>query len=703
MVSLSKRLSIIGAFALHVAGTALLADTVVKTDKDESVLSMISIMDIRSDGLKPETVEAGTFAGSSIMETPSTVNVITRDALDLQGATGTYDALRNTAGVTRQQNAGDTWDQLVIRGIEVQNRTNYRLNGTLPLMNFSQVSLENKERIEVLKGASALYYGFTSPSGIINYVTKRPTNESMASVGMMVDSYGTVVGSTDVSERFGDEKSVGVRLNAAGGTLGSYVDGVDHGNRDFVSLALDWRVNDRWVIKADVEHDHRKVNEQVGVALPSAQSGVIVLPHTVDPKKLVAPESTAFETDTTNVLVRSDYLLSDSWSLGLEAGRAKTERERNLAILTLSSVSTGAGNVRVTSQKYDYTSDMFKAELYGALQTLGMEHNVILGSSYTQKDQNPLYSLRTGNIAQNLYTPRSIRATSFSATTSTPYSTDELGLYALDRIKLNSEWQVIGGVRRSDYQSEQSNVRYDAIETTPMVALIYKPWENLSFYTSFAKGLEEGEAAPTGTLNESERLAPGVSTQYEAGVHWLTPMGTLLSAAIFDITSPGYYTNALNTYVADGHKHYSGVELSAQGNVTQQLSWQASTQWIDPKFEDMQGTSSTLNGKLPENASRRTHSLFLNYAIESIAGLSVNGGAYYTGRRPMNDLNQAWLDGITLFSVGGRYETKLYGKKNVWQLNVDNVADKEYWAGGGNRLSAGAPRTVKLNYKLELY
>lgn len=88
----------------------------------------------------------------------------------------------------------------------------------------------------------------------------------------------------------------------------------------------------------------------------------------------------------------------------------------------------------------------------------------------------------------------------------------ELGLYALDRIKLNSEWQVIGGVRRSDYQSEQSNVRYDAIETTPMVALIYKPWENLSFYTSFAKGLEEGEAAPTGTLNESERLAPGVST-----------------------------------------------------------------------------------------------------------------------------------------------------------------------------------------------
>jgi iron complex outermembrane receptor protein len=37
----------------------------------------------------------------------------------------------------------------VIRGIAVQNRTNYRLNGSVPM--------ENKERAEALKGASALY------------------------------------------------------------------------------------------------------------------------------------------------------------------------------------------------------------------------------------------------------------------------------------------------------------------------------------------------------------------------------------------------------------------------------------------------------------------------------------------------------------------------------------------------------------------
>ena len=114
-----------------------------------------------SQGLAPQTVEAGTFRGASIMEVPSTVNVITREALEQQAVEGLYEAVRNTAGVTRQQNAGDTYDQIVIRGMEVQNRTNYRLNGTMPIMNFSQVPMEDKERVEVLKDASALYYGFS--------------------------------------------------------------------------------------------------------------------------------------------------------------------------------------------------------------------------------------------------------------------------------------------------------------------------------------------------------------------------------------------------------------------------------------------------------------------------------------------------------------------------------------------------------------
>ena len=707
----NKKHALISVFLSLIAANALAESTKTITGVEQnetSVLSTVLIEDIRANGLRPETVEAGTFRGTNIMDVPSTVNVITKEALELQAVTSTYDAVRNTAGVTKQQNGGETWDQLVIRGIEVQNRTNYRLNGSLPLMNFSQVPLEDKERVEVLKGASALYYGFTSPAGIINYVTKRPTNESLAVVGLMMDNYGSAVASTDVSERFGEEKQVGVRVNAAGGTLGSYLDDVANGNRSFVSMALDWQVNDRLNIKADVEHDRRKVTEQAGIALPKAVNGVITLPHTVDPNTLIGPDSTKFKTETNNVLLRSDYVLSDNWSLGLEAGRAKTERERNLATFTFSNpqattLNTGAGTIKVNHQEYEYTSDLLRAELYGVVNTGDVQHDITFGTSYTEKNQEPISNASSSTIAQNLYTPHAITPTVFTKTNGVSYTTKDTGFYTTDRVTLDPQWQVIGGVRHSKYESNQDVIRYEASETTPMVALVYKPIESVSLYASYAEGLEEGEAAPTGTENEAERLNPGISKQYELGAHWLLPNGTLVSTAVFDIQSPGYYTNTANYYVAGGHKRYSGVELSAQGKLTDQLSWQASTQWLDPRFEDMDGDATDLNGKLPENAARRTSSLFLNYDLDSVPGLSVNGGAYYTGRRPVNDLNQAWLDDVTIFSVGGRYVTKLYGKRNIWQITIDNVANTEYWAAGGTRLASGAPRTIRLNYKLELY
>ena len=185
--------------------------------------------------------------------------------------------------------------------MEVQNRTNYRLNGSMPIMNFSQVPMENKARVEVLKGASALYYGFTAPSGIVNYVTKRAGLHPVTSVGLRFDSNGTALVSADLGRRFGDEDQYALRLNAAGGRLGSYLDGVDAGNRSFVSAAFDWRVTSRLMLQADFEYDHRCVVEQAAVTLPTAVNGVITLPRAVDPKKLVGPDWSTFRADTTNL------------------------------------------------------------------------------------------------------------------------------------------------------------------------------------------------------------------------------------------------------------------------------------------------------------------------------------------------------------------------------------------------------------------
>ncbi|SFM69287.1 TonB-dependent siderophore receptor [Rugamonas rubra] len=674
---------------------------------DDAILKTVQVTAARAQGFSPNSVAAGSFRGADVMDVPSTVNVITREVLELQAAAGLYDAVRNTAGVTRQQNGGDTWDQLVIRGIAVENRTNYRLNGSVPIMNFSQVPMENKERVEVLKGASALYYGFTSPAGVVNFVSKRAGATPLTSAGVTLDDRGTAVANIDVGRRFGARQEFGVRLNAAGGALGTVLDRVDDGKRGFASAALDWRVNNRLLLKADLEYDHRKLTEQAGIALPAAVNGVIPLPHAVDPSKLVGPDIAKFDATSKSVALRADYALAEGWALTVEGGHAEVARERNLAIFRFTNpaaVASGAGRIAGNSQHLAVGSDMLRAELFGTAATGAIKHEITVGLSRTDKTQDPIYQRNYAVASQNLYRPSPIATITYSPPPTTPTTpaleTRDTGLYALDRVEFSPQWQFIGGARRASYRSDQGANHYTADQTTPMAALIYKPLADLSFYASAAQGLEEGEPAPAGTVNQNERMAPGVSKQRELGMRWRAAGGMLLSAALFDINRPGYYTNAANRFVADGEQRYRGVELASQGQLSPRLAWQASAQLLRPEFREI---NDSYNGKLPENAAKQTASAFLSYSLDDhVPGLSLNAGSYHTGRRPVNDLNQAWLGGATLFAIGGRHISQTMGKRTTWQVNMENLGDKQYWAGSGGRLAAGAPRTVKLSVKVEL-
>ncbi|HEX7741830.1 MAG TPA: Plug domain-containing protein, partial [Sphingobium sp.] len=116
---------------------------------------------------KTEVVQVGAFRNQSIMDTPATIAVIPRSLLDAQGSIGLEDALRNTPGITQQSTSPTTSGNFASRGVLMNSRTNYRLNGALQINSLSTVPIENKQRIELLKGVSALYYGLATPSGIV--------------------------------------------------------------------------------------------------------------------------------------------------------------------------------------------------------------------------------------------------------------------------------------------------------------------------------------------------------------------------------------------------------------------------------------------------------------------------------------------------------------------------------------------------------
>ena len=295
-------------------------------------------------GFAASTAQVGAFRGMALRDIPATVNVVTREALDAQQDTSLYDALRNTAGVTRQQLSGETFDNLAIRGVTLENRTNFRFNGSMPMAALTAIPLEDKERVEVLKGVSALYYGYTTPGGVVNLVTKRAGNTPVMTLGMQFDSNGSVVGTLDVGRRFGEDNQYGLRFNAAGGSLQSPTSGID-GTRQLAAVAFDWKVNSRLSLKADVEYSRKVITEQSVVTLPAAKNGVITLPAMPDPAKRIAPGWADFDGNNTNALLRADYALADAWLLTVEGGMSETARTRAFSEFRLTNTLTGAGTL----------------------------------------------------------------------------------------------------------------------------------------------------------------------------------------------------------------------------------------------------------------------------------------------------------------------------------------------------------------------
>lgn len=658
----------------------------------------ISVSADPEKGFRAKYGQVGSFRDQDLLDIPLTINVIPRAVLDSQGAQGLYDAIRNTAGVTRAQLSGSVYDNLAIRGIITDNRTNYRLNGSLPVNNLIDLAIENKDRIEVLKGSSALYYGFTNPSGIVNMVTKRAQDQPTRMVAVAANEHGELTGHVDVGQRFGASREFGARVNVAGGRLRNAIDGFE-GDRTLGSVALDWRATRDLTVKFDYEAIDKSAVEQASIQVPAAVAGVITLPRLPDPTKLISGTWASYDAEAGNWLARGDYSINENWSVIAEYGRAQTDRDRWFSQLQGYNPSTGEGTLMVQrTVGQEFINKNARVEIAGRVDTGRIEHELTLGYMRNDRSQNGI-GAQVFRLPQNLYNPVTIAEPVLTqALTGNPLTITDKGLYLFDRIRLTPQWQVILGARRSDYENANRTRPFNVKETSPSGGVIFKVRPDTSLYYTYIEGLEEGGTAPTTAANAFEVLPAAVSEQHEIGFRTEALGGVLVSGAYFDIDRAQALLNSANVFALDGQASYKGFELSASGEITPRLSVYASALFLDAELTA--AASPALVGKIPENTPKRSGSLFVEYRPS--LSWAVNAGVFYTGKRAVNALNQGYLDAYALFTAGVRYSTRLAGTRMTLQLNVENLADKDYWSAAGfGSLAVGLPRTTKLLARFE--
>lgn len=693
--------------ALATAWQAQAAEEAESTKGAEHTLQTVKVFATEENSWRAGSIGVGAFRDTPAKEVPMTVNVIDRDLLDTQQANSLYEAMKNTAGVTRAQLGATAYDNLSIRGLLVDNRSSYRLNGGLPIVNLIDLPLENKERVEVLKGVGGLYYGFVPPSGIINLVTKRAGSTPVTALQFSTDDNGSFVTGVDVGRRFGSEGQFGARVNIVGGELKSAVEGAD-GDRHLFAGAFDWNVTDRWLLKLDVEDIAKDVVEQSSILALAPVDGKIPLPRIPDPKKLIAPDWANYDAKEQNVQLRSDFALTDNWVWTVEVGRSELERDRNFSRMLNYNVTTGEGTLQVFRGKdQEFINRSARTELAGRFETGPVKHDFTFGHSRNTLS-TALGNTVTSSFAQNLYDPRDIPETAVTHGPNARRSfTHDRGWYVFDRAALG-DWLLIAGARASEFEFEHATDEsqdYTKRKVSPTVAAVWKVTPATNLYAGYLEGMEDGGIARPTAINAGTSLEPLVTRQWEGGVktEW---GGVQANAAVFQIERP-MNGEVDRIYQRLGEARLRGVELSAGGQISPRWGIFSSLQWMDAEFTRAENDQSIV-GNRPANTPRITASLFVEHRLAAIPGLALSAGAYYTGKREVNAFNQAEVDGYTRYDLGARYRTKVASKQLDLAATVENVTDERYWAAAGDSkvdsnaplLAVGMPRTLRLSAKL---
>lgn len=686
-----------------------LIPSAVIAQEEVSVLGEVEVVSNVENSFTSESVQIGAHRGVDPIDVPQATDVITRELLDAQNADNIYGALRNTAGVTHSQLNGATYDNISIRGVEMENRQSYRLNGSLPIINLVEMPLENKERVEVLKGASAFYYGLVPPSGIVNLVTKRAGPQEIKSVTFEGNQHGGYSAHVDYGNRFGAEKQLGARVNVLAGEVDVGIDNFE-GERNLASVALDLKATDNLLFKLDVEHYQKDVSEPSAIALLPAVNGRIDLPPTPDNDRNLGSKWMTYDAEATNVLFRTDYIINDDWSVLFEAGQARTERDRHFSRFQGYNEATGAGKLNVFfTRDQVFRNTNYRGEIFGRVPTGSIVHELTFG--YTQNEEstdNPLFNSIL--LDQNYYNPVDLAERNPAAPTAySDITKEDQGVYLMDRILLSERWQALVGVRYTDYESTtdrttpagvRTRANYNTYETSPTGSLLFKVLPNVTLYTSYIEGLEESGTAPAGTVNEGENLNPAKSRQKEFGVKTKIFQNTLIQLSYFDIERASTFLDANNVFTLNGESQYKGWELSAVGEINN--SWSIAASALLMNAEQHNRENAATYGNVPENIPEKTASLFAEYKVPGVQGLALSGGLFYIGERAVNNQNQAYMDDYTIYSAGARYTTLLGKERTTFQLTVDNLTDKDYWSTAGNGLiGVGLPRMVKASMRID--
>ena len=688
-------------------------------------LGAVTVMGKAAPELDVSSASVGGFA-APIAKLPQSVTVFSADVLTGSAAQSLSSVLKLDASLADNYNTTGYIESLSVRGLMLDQSSNFKRNG-LASSNYAPIALENKERIEVMKGVAGLQSGVSAPGGLVNYVTKVPQKEDFTTLNLSADGNGGSKVHLDANKSVG---ALGLRLNLVDESLHSHFEGAN-GTRQLVSLAMAAAIDVHTTVSADLEY-HRKSQPSVpGLGLLDSQGTGVgsSLPATINPRLNLNNQtwSQPFQASTTTAQLAVNRRFSADWQGQVAVStQASTINDRLAFPDGCSTAATyvypglcGNGDVDV----YDFRSEgeqrrlnSWDAHADGKFTALGIAHDTRFGLS-GRHARNDLPALQAYNYAgtSNIFSPIALNADASLTVPNTNSRERTLEAYASLASKLSANVQSFVGVRWS--KISRSSERSTGTEAVALEQSVSTPWLGLAWsvnpatmlYASWGQGveLESVPNRPDLISNAGQSLPALKSEQTEMGLKWQANPRLLMTAALFNINKP-YADNVPGTggglplRVAGAKTaQHRGLELTAAGRVSDTLSIQASLMALDATYT--QALDTTLVGQRVTNVPRTKGSLFADYKVAVLPGLSVNALATYESTKSVTADGRVVLPAAWQLDAGLSYPLQIAGKLVTWRLNVENVTNRIYWreapttSWGGIYLFSSTPRTVRTN------
>ncbi|TCK09124.1 TonB-dependent siderophore receptor [Marinobacterium mangrovicola] len=643
---------------------------------------------------EPEKTKSATKLGLSIYETPQTVSVISRDQMDDFSLRNAEDVLRYTPGVTVERVETDR-TYYTARGFDI---VNFQYDGVgVPFsygLNQGHDDSFIYEQVEVVKGATGLITGLANPSATINFVRKRPTDETQAHFAASAGSwdYGRV--EADVSGQLIEDRLKG-RLVVARKAGDSYMDRYSRDTNVFYGvLTADLTDFSRLTIGHSINDGHSDGTISGGLPLFYADGGVTSFDRSTN----TATDWAYQDVKQTRSFVEYEHDLNDRWMAKLIYTHAVQDKDWDTFYTTgAPDRTTGLGlSADASRYKAQDKQNIFDMYVTGTFDAWGQEHELVVGANYADIDltassryasawhYDPLGSdWAEGN------TPRPEFDLFDPATQTTDIEQDQTSYYISTRLRATDKLAVLLGARTID--SEQSGISYGADqdasvdETVPYAGLTYEALPGTMLYGSYSKVFQpqtwvDSSLHPLGAV-EGDSWEVGIKQE-------LFDSGLVLTLAHFGSHQDNFGewesvdpASGLNIY--RGVEYDSkGFEIELAGQVTDNLSLSAGFTAL--QIDDVDGHETRTY--IPT----RQFKLATSYRIPSMENLRIGGGVRWQ--------NEIYYNGV---EVQDSYAlVDLFAKHQLTDnvslaLNINNLTNEEYFESPQwGQVLYGEPRRV---------